>query len=59
MAIRQIRLREDEILYKRCKEVTKFDEKQSSNRCVWTEGGSGGSREIGGIFSEIGSSIAS
>lgn len=27
MAIRQIRQREDEILYKRCKEVTKFDEK--------------------------------
>lgn len=27
MAIRQIRMREDEILYKRCKEVVKFDEK--------------------------------
>ena len=27
MAIRQIRQRGDEILYKRCKEVTKFDEK--------------------------------
>ncbi len=27
MAIRQIRQREDEILYKRCKDVTKFDEK--------------------------------
>lgn len=27
MAIRQIRLREDEILYKRCKDVVKFDEK--------------------------------
>ncbi len=27
MAIRQIRQREDEILYKRCKEVTKFDER--------------------------------
>ena len=27
MAIRQIRMRDDEILRKRCKEVTKFDEK--------------------------------
>lgn len=27
MAIRQLRFREDEVLYKRCKEVKKFDEK--------------------------------
>ena len=27
MAIRQIRMRDDEVLRKRCKEVTKFDDK--------------------------------
>lgn len=27
MALRQLRFREDEVLYKRCKEVKKFDEK--------------------------------